>query len=612
MIKVIINNKFRNEVVFMSIDIMLTLGVLLITIILFVIEAFRVDVIAIIIMISLSWLGLVNPMEAFSGFSSNAVISIIAVMIMGYGIDRSGIMKKFTIPIINFAGKSEKRLIGTVSAAVGISSAFMQNIGATALFLPAVMRISKKINIPLSRLLMPIGFAAILGGTLTMVASGPLIILNDLLIQGGEKAFNLFSVTPLGLLLLFSGIMYFLLFGKKILPYVESRDNVQNNKKNLAETLALPTSMYSCQINADSTLCGETRESSKLWDKYHLNLLALTEKNEIVYAPWRFTRFAEGQSLILMGREENIIKFAHDYKLIYEKGLLNSKKYNLLKNSRFAEIIISPFSNIAGKTLREISLRKNYAINPVSLLRGGEETRGDFSDLELQSGDTLIVHGLIDNLKSLNENGDFVLVTSLEDKNNTNNKPIIAISSFLIALILVLSGIKLSLALFTGALLMILTGVVTPDEIYKAVDWRTVFLLSGLIPLGIAMEKTGAAAFLANKLMLMMQGSHVIFLLLAIAILSTVFTLFMSNVAATVVLVPLVMIMGKEIGINPRGLALLVAVTASNSFVLPTHQVNALLMSPGGYHNKDYLKAGGILTFIFIIIVVGFIYLYYI
>src|SRR5690554_968250 len=159
---------------------------------------------------------------------------------------------------------------------------------------------------------------------------------------------------------------------------------------------------------------------------------------------------------------------------------------------------------------------------------------------------------------------------------------------------------------------MIFMGVIPPDEIYKAVDWKTVFLLAGLIPLGIAMDNTGTASYIANQIMLLMQGSHSILILFAIAVLTTLFTLFMSNVAATVVLVPLVMIIGERIGINPRGLALLVAVCASNSFVLPTHQVNALLMTPGGYHNKDYLKAGGFLTIIFIIFVVGFVYLFYV
>jgi len=183
---------------------------------------------------------------------------------------------------------------------------------------------------------------------------------------------------------------------------------------------------------------------------------------------------------------------------------------------------------------------------------------------------------------------------------------------FLGAIALILLGVPLALGLLSGALAMILLRVVPIDEAYRAIDWRTVFLLAGLIPLGMAMEKTGAASYLAHRLIVPLQGGHPLLILAAVAALATLFTLVMSNVAATVVLVPLVMIIGSLAAINPRALALLVAVCASNSFILPTHQVNALLMAPGGYHTADYLKAGGLLTIIFIVIAVGLIYLWYV
>ena len=172
-----------------------------------------------------------------------------------------------------------------------------------------------------------------------------------------------------------------------------------------------------------------------------------------------------------------------------------------------------------------------------------------------------------------------------------------------------MSGVHLALSLMTGALAMIILGVVPIDEAYRAIDWRTVFLLAGLIPLGIAMDKTGAARYVAYNMMHILEGGHPLLIMTSVAALSTVFSLFMSNVAATVLLVPLVMVIGQISGISPRSLALLVAVCASNSFMLPTHQVNALLMAPGGYRNADYMRAGGLLTLIFILISVGLIYI---
>ena len=314
-----------------------------------------------------------------------------------------------------------------------------------------------------------------------------------------------------------------------------------------------------------------------------------------------------------MGEEEKVKEFAAEYGLEYEKEVEKFQESEWLEDSGFAEVIIPPRSEINGKTLREIALRKNFNVNPITLFRGEQEITGDFSDIKLKSGDTMVVYGLIQNLKILEGDKNFVLATHLRDTEKGDlNKSITAIFALVTALTLVLLGFKLSLSLFTGALIMILLRVIPPEEIYKAVDWKTVFLLSGLIPLGIAMDNTGTASYISNQIMLLMEGSHPLLILLAIAVLATLFTLFMSNIAATVVLVPLVMIIGERIGINPRGLALLVGVCASNSFVLPTHQVNALLMTPGGYHNKDYLKAGGILSIIFIIFAVGYIYLFFI
>jgi di/tricarboxylate transporter len=597
----------------MTPEILLVLAVLVVTIILFVTEAFRVDVIAILIMISLPWLGLITPTEAFSGLASNAVVAIIAVMILSYGVGRSGVMNRITRPIIRIAGPSEKRLIGLVSAAVGLISSFMQNIGAVALFLPAVMRISKKTRIPTSRLLMPLGFAGILGGTLTMVGSGPLIILNDLLKQGGQPPFGLFGVTPVGVALLAAGIVYFLVFGKFVLPERVKDGETPSPQQELIETWQLPSTIYHCVIPVESPLVGKTREEVQLWIHYNINLLALAEDDELLYAPWRYTRFVAGQELALLGAQADVDRFIKDYQVkITKEEIPQFEDLRSGEVAGFGEVIIPPRAPVAGKTLREIAMRKTYGVEPIMLLSGAREERGDFSDRVLQPGDAVILHGRWQNIKAMGDNRNFVLVTPIETEAAGKTKPATATLCFLGAITLILLGVPLSLGLLSGALAMIILNIVPIDEAYKAVDWRTVFLLAGLIPLGIAMEKTGAASYVANRMILPLQGSHPLLILIAIAALATLFTLFMSNVAATVVLVPLVMIIGGMTGISPRALALLVAVCASNSFILPTHQVNALLMAPGGYHNADYFKAGGILTIFFIVIAVGLIYLLYV
>ncbi|HNU02481.1 MAG TPA: SLC13 family permease [Acidobacteriota bacterium] len=595
----------------MSTDIMLVILVLALTMVLFILEVVRVDLVAILVMLLLAWLRLVPPQDIFSGFASNAVMAMIGVMILGYGLDRSGAMNRVTQWITRIAGASEKRLLAVIATAVGLMSAFMQNIGAVILFFPSVLLISRNNRIHPSRLLMPIGFAAILGGTLSMVGSGPLIILNDLLAQGGQDRFGLFSVTPLGLMLLAAGLLYFLLAGSRILPARSQEPPPPGAQQRLIETWHLPSAVHYCRIPATSPLIGQTREEVRFREAYGLNLLALREDDELLHAPWRHTRFVADHVLILLGERESVERLAAAYRLQYPAPVKPEAELAFNRGSGFAELIIPPHSTFSGRTIREIALRKTYGVEPLMLIRGDREERGDLSDMVLQAGDDLIVHGPWPNLRLLGDERRGVLASPVEAEPAVPVRPRLALICFLGAIALALTGVPLSLALITGALVMILGRVITIDEAYRAVEWRTVFLLAGLIPLGLAMERTGTAAFLADHLMLWLKGGHPLVLLTAVAVLATLFTLFMSNVAATVLLVPLVMTLGKLTGVDGRALALLVAVCASNSFLLPTHQVNALLMSPGGYRNLDYLKAGGLMTVLFIAIAVVGIYLLY-
>ena len=231
--------------------------------------------------------------------------------------------------------------------------------------------------------------------------------------------------------------------------------------------------------------------------------------------------------------------------------------------------------------------------------------------MPFKPGDIIIVYGLWEKIEKFKRNEDFILATPIEGE---TPKPFNVLKVGLImagVLTGVIAGIKLPVVLFSGVVFMLLLKVITIDDAYKSVDWRTVFLIAGLIPLGIAMEKTGAALLISQQMMILLKGSHVILILLAVAALTTLFSLFMSNVAAAVLLVPLVINIAQAAGIDPRPMALLVAICTSNSFVIPTHQVNAFLMSPGGYTNRDYMKTGGLMTVLFLIVCVGFMYLFY-
>jgi di/tricarboxylate transporter len=592
----------------MSTEIILTFVVLGVTILLFVKEWLRVDVVALCVMLALPWLGLIEPHEALAGLSSNAVFSIIGVMILGSGVDRSGIMSKVTRPILRVAGSNERRLVGFSSAAVGGISAFMQNIGAAALFLPALLRMARRTGLPESRLLMPVGFAAILGGTLTMVASGPLIILNDILRQGGQPAFNLFAVTPVGLALLAAGILYFFIFGSVVLPGRKGGDDESSPQHELVDAWDLADQVSTVTVTVQSHLAGRTVEEVSLWAAYGVNLLLLREDGDIQPAPWRQTRFAAGQDLALLGPSDKVARFAADHGL--ELDAETPEWFESYRGTGgFAEVVVVPRAPLAGKSIREFGLRKSYSVEPILMLSGAERQPADFSDKPLSVGDVLVVAGTWDHLRRLSRDPSFDVLTPIEGEESDPSKAVTAALCFAGAIALAITGFPLSISLMSGAVMMVLLRVLPIDEAYRAVDWRTVFLLAGLIPLGTAMDKSGAAAYVANSMTSLLADSPTIVLMVAVGLLATLFSLFMSNVAATVLLAPLVMIVGRDAGVDGRALALLVAVCASNSFVLPTHQVNALFMSPGGYRNADYIRAGGIMSLLFLAIAVGTVWL---
>ena len=594
----------------MDSGIITVLIILTATVILLVIDVVRIDIVAIGCMLALGWSGILNQQEMFSGFSGNAVIAMLSVMILGRGIARTGIMDEFSKFIISIAGTRKRNLIGLLSLSTGILSGLIQNIGAAALFLPGILQVSRRTKIPASSLIMPIGFAAILGGTLTMVGSGPLILVNDLLRNEGHEAYNLFSVTPVGIVLLLSGTGYFLLFGSKVLPKKKVGETGKTEQEKLVEKLDLPHNIRLLTVTRESSLAGKTTEEAGLWKRYHVNLLGIGKGDDVVYAPWRETILEDGQILAILGSAENIEQFSKDFQL---ENLSKSRYFtdDLNPNvSGFAEVIIPPGSELAGKCIREYSLRKRYAVEPVILFNKGERVEGDFSDVEIRPGDTLVVYGRWLNIKDLKESADFVVLTGFDVDKKDKSKSWPAIGCFVFAITLAMVGFPISMAFLTGALCMVLTRVLNIGEAYGAIEWKVVFLLAGLIPLGVAMQKTGAAMFLAESIMKVVIDLHPVFIVIMVGVLSTVFSLFMSNVGAIVVLAPLVMGMAGIAGMDPRPLVLMAAVSAANSFILPTHQVNAFLMSPGGYRNADYLKAGSGMTILFLTITVLMFYFF--
>ncbi len=593
-------------------EMLMVLAILSYTILMFVTEVIRIDVAAILILVMLGLSGLVPDTHLFDGFASNAVVSIIAVMILGAGLDRTGVMTAVANIILRIGGKTEKTVMPVVSLTVGGISGFMQNVGATALFLPVMSKISSAAELPISRLLMPMGFCAILGGTVTMVGSSPLILLNDLIETSNRSlppgadtmaTFSLFSTTPIGVALLLSGMVYFLLLGRFLLPKAKEISHINNHKSDsyFRDNYGIDKSITEMVVNKDSPLVGKMIQELE-FDTHIPNIVALFTEGESTLSPPRTKFIWNGAILGVMGSKAEIEAFAAEFNLSIRPKLRHFKLDFNPSISGTSEAVIVPGSRYLGVKLSEFHFRKEYAITILAVSRNNRIYTGEeMYDLELQLGDTFIIHGRWTDQMGLGRSRNVALVSDVPAEPQRPQKIPFALLFFGLSLSLVIfTDLKLSLSLLTGAVGMIIFGVLNMDEAYRAVSWKTVFLLACLIPLGYAMEHTGTAAWIAQYTINMLGTVPQIIYQLAIALLATAFSLVMSNVGATVLLVPLAINMALETGGNPVVYALIVAISTSNAFILPTHQVSALIMGPGGYGVKDFLKVGSLMTLIFI------------
>ncbi|MDH4020544.1 MAG: SLC13 family permease [Xanthomonadales bacterium] len=594
-------------------DMMLVLAVLVITIALFVFEVVRVDVVALTVMVLLGLLGLVPSDQLFNGFASNAVISIIAVMILGAGLDRTGVMTVVAAFILRIGGKTANRINPLVSGTVGVISSLMQNVGATALFLPVVSRISARTEIPLSRMLMPMGFCAILGGTMTMVGSSPLILLNDLisasnasLPPGAETLgqFELFDVAPVGLALLATGIVYFLIFGKLLLPdnAIESSAVPARTKTYFADTYDIKGDVYELLVTVDSPLVGmQVGDAEKI--EGIPRLLAIRNTDAPRMAPPADEMIWVGTILGVMGSRDVVGRFALDYHCRLQPRV---KTFGSLFNpsrAGISEIVMPPGSKFIGQSIGEARLRKRYGISVLAINRRGHIINEDVREQVLETGDCLVSHSTWRDLSALQADRKFIVATDIPKEEQRPQKVGQALFFFALSIsMIIFTDFRLSIALLVGALGMILTHVLSIDEAYNSVSWKTVFLVASLIPIGLAMELTGTAAWIAQQAMVLLGGMPDIAVQLVIAVLATIFTLVMSNVGATTILVPIAISIALATGANPTMYALIVALSTSNSFVLPTHQVNALIIGPGGYKVADFVRAGSGMTVIFLVV----------
>ncbi|HQX90850.1 MAG TPA: SLC13 family permease [Thermomonas sp.] len=603
-------------------DMQWVLGLVCFTMVMFLFERIRADVVSLVVLVLLGLTGLVAPEDLFGGFSSDAVMNVIATMILGAGLDRTGALNRLASWLLRRAHGMEQRLVLLAQAVAGLNSAIIQNTSATALYLPVVSRLTARTGISLSRLLMPVSAAIIMGGSLTMVGNSPLILLNDLLVSANAnmpsgaaslQPLKMFAPLPIGLVLLAASLLYFHFFGRRLLPE-DSPDVVTpaRTQSYFARAYGIEGDIFELTVTADSPLVGMSVGDAESQVDAPL-LLALLTGNESRLAPPGDTRIWVGSVLGVMGQRDAIADFAQ--KNFLRMSVRLRALADLFNPSRagISEAVVPPNSTFIGQPSSKLRLRKQHGLSLLAINRDKQVLRDDVRNLPIRAGDMLVLHSIWSDLADAAKSNDFVVVTDYPKDEQRPHKFKIAMAIFAVSMLLAFSSrIPTSIALMTGVAGMLVTGVLKMDEAYAAINWKTVFLMACLIPLGWAMDSSGAAAWVAgHSIDRLPQGMPPWLIELALALFTTAFSMVISHVGATIVMVPLAINLALAVGGNPTAFALIVALSASNNFITASNPSISMITGPAGYTARDMWRSGGPLTLIYTAIIVVMINLLY-
>jgi len=752
---------------------------------LFITEKVRMDIVGLFVMVSLAILGLVTPAEALSGFSSPAVVTVWAVLILSAGLSRTGVATILGSWLLRLAGTHEARLVFVIMMTTGILSGFMNDIGVVSLMLPVVVDVAKRTGTPPSKLLMPLAFAALLGGVITLIGTPPNILVSEALLAYGLEPFGMFDFAPTGIVALLTGVLFMTFIGRRILTSRDiEKETLSKKPGNFENFFGLSERLFAVNLPADSALAGKTLAQSRLGSILGINVIAIIRNGQMRLAPEPHFVLNPGDRLVVGGRLERMTQISGKHQLVVEDESLPAEwltseeiefaevglsprssllgmslgeigfrhKYGLnvlaiwrdgapkrtnlqnihllqsdillvqgqrpqlqnladdpnflisssdqaeiyhlherllavklplesdlagktLAESRLGEaygftvlgivregtpllmptpdeqllagdtlfvegkpedldtlrglqeleyeptldmdvtqfeteqvglteVVVSPHSSLPGKTLRNIHFREKYGLSVLAIWREGRAYRSFLRDMAFKYGDALLVFGARERLKILGADPEFLVLTqeALEVPRKKKMPIAILVMGFVLFSV-VMEWIPIAIAAVMGVVLMILSGCLTPDEAYRAIHWKAIFLIAGMLPLGIAMEKTGTASFIADGMIGLIGGLGPPAVTAGLFLLAAVTSQVMPNPAVAVLLAPIALNTANDLGVSPYPLMMALAISASAAFLSPVgHSANVLIMGPGGYRFSDFTKVGVPLTILLLIV----------
>ncbi|MCM3337538.1 SLC13 family permease [Paenibacillus sp. MER TA 81-3] len=600
----------------MTADMIITLVVLAAAAILFMSGKVRSDLVAICSLVLLVLLDILSPNEALSGFSNSIVIMMIGLFIVGGGIFQTGLAKMASGKMLKLAGESEFRLLITVMLATSFIGAFVSNTGTVAVMLPIVVSLATSANISPGRLLMPLAFASSLGGTLTLIGTPPNLVISETLSKAGFEELSFFSFTPIGLVCLVIGTGLILLLSK-LLPkeHGEGKGNRRGRSLNeLARQYRLSQNLYRVQVSDDSLITTKTLLELDIPNQYQVHIIEIRRKtshknpffktiNQEIAGP--STVINKQDILYVYGVFEAVQAFAEFYQLtlldhqVVEQSIIQNTERFASDQIGIAEVLLPPNSSLINLQVKQSGFREKYSVNILGIQRKGEYLLHQLKDEKIRFGDALLIQGTWKSIALLSkEESDIVVVGQPLEAAAAiplNHKaPIAAGIMLFMVVLMILEVFPAVISVMIAAILMVATGCLRGMEAaYKTINWESIVLIGGMIPMSIAIEKTGAAALLSEKLVSSLGNIGPFALLAGVYFTTSILTLFISNTACAVLFAPIALTAAVQLGVSPVPYLFAVAIAAGMCFAVPfSTPPNALVMSAGKYTFMDYVKVG--------------------
>lgn len=581
----------------LDLQIVVVLGLLMLAVVLFATETISIDIITLLLLIGLVVTGVLTPQEAFAGFSNDIIIILASIFVIGGALQQTGVMDAVGTYLLKIAGNSVNRLLLILMGTVGGLSMFINNTTATAVFIPPLMGVARRLKISPSKLLIPLAFASILGGTSTLVGTSTNVAVSGYMAQLGMTPLSLFELMPIGLIILGVGILYMATVGRHLLPdhQDESLADDYSIREYLSEVVVLP----------DSGLIGQRIFESEL-AKLDFRVLAVL-RGQRKFRPNRRSKIEEGDILLVTGQVDDLMQVKEAAGIDIKSDLkwtdADWSNGDETEDLKIAELLIVPQSDLVGRTIKSASFFQRYGMSVLAIYRHSQSLRDKIGRIRLRLGDLLLVQGPAERLEFLRRSPDFWILDELSPTLYRKRKGLYTVIFLTAAIIAAGFGwLPLSIAFLGAAVLLFLFRCISVDEAYEFIDWRLIILIGGMTAFGLAMEKTGTADLLANWALFGLQPYGIMPMMAGFFILTILLTQPMSNAAAALVVLPVALHAAQRLGVNERTFAIAIMLAASISFIAPFEPSCILVYGPGKYRFIDFIKTGWGLTLLLMLV----------